>query len=94
MLIINSYKFVERYWLEQGRNVGEQVVPPVRNFNGIDVESSDNIMVCQRPTEKKMEAIFSHYFHFSCNIIMNFMAARYDICYSCCGQSSNSSLTL
>ncbi|KAH1251020.1 hypothetical protein GmHk_05G014031 [Glycine max] len=35
----------ERYWLEQGRNVGEQVVPPVRNFNGIDVESSDNIMV-------------------------------------------------
>ncbi|KAG5025369.1 hypothetical protein AAZX31_08G131700 [Glycine max] len=35
----------ERYWLEQGGNVGEQVVPLVRNFNGIDVESSDNIMV-------------------------------------------------
>ncbi|XP_020233264.1 LMBR1 domain-containing protein 2 homolog A [Cajanus cajan] len=35
----------ERSWLEQGRNVGEQVVPLVRNFNGIDVESSDNIMV-------------------------------------------------
>ncbi|TKY60249.1 LMBR1 domain-containing protein A [Spatholobus suberectus] len=35
----------ERSWLEQGRSVGEQVVPLVRNFNGIDVESSDNIMV-------------------------------------------------
>lgn len=80
MLIINSYKFVERYWLEQGGNVGEQVVPLVRNFNGIDVESSDNIMVCQHPTEKKIEAIFSHYFHLSSNIIMTLMAARYDIC--------------
>ncbi|KAG5015588.1 hypothetical protein JHK85_021724 [Glycine max] len=37
----------ERYWLEQGGNVGEQVVPLVRNFNGIDVESSDNIMFKQ-----------------------------------------------
>ncbi|RDY03948.1 LMBR1 domain-containing protein 2-like A, partial [Mucuna pruriens] len=35
----------ERYWLEQGCNVGEQVVPLARSFNGIDVESSDNIMV-------------------------------------------------
>ncbi|KAL2343088.1 hypothetical protein Fmac_004373 [Flemingia macrophylla] len=35
----------ERSWLGQGRNIGEQVVPLVRNFNGIDVESSDTIMV-------------------------------------------------
>ncbi|WJX47512.1 hypothetical protein P8452_34190 [Trifolium repens] len=34
----------ERYWLEQGRKVGEQVVPLARNFNSIDVESSNNIM--------------------------------------------------
>lgn len=35
----------ERSWLEQGRNVGEQVVPLVRNFNGIDLESNDNSTV-------------------------------------------------
>lgn len=34
----------ERYWLEQGRKVGEQVVPLARNFNSIDVESNNNIM--------------------------------------------------
>ncbi|GAU19138.1 hypothetical protein TSUD_79610 [Trifolium subterraneum] len=34
----------ERYWLEQGREVGEQVVPLSRNFSSIDVESSNNIM--------------------------------------------------
>ncbi|WVZ23030.1 hypothetical protein V8G54_001574 [Vigna mungo] len=36
---------VERSWLEQGRNVGEQVVPLVRNFNGIDLESNDSSTV-------------------------------------------------
>ncbi|XP_014509133.1 LMBR1 domain-containing protein 2 homolog A [Vigna radiata var. radiata] len=35
----------ERSWLEQGRNVGEQVVPLVRNFNGIDLESNDSSTV-------------------------------------------------
>ncbi|KAK7369321.1 hypothetical protein VNO80_11358 [Phaseolus coccineus] len=35
----------ERSWLEQGRNVGEQVVPLVRNFNGMDLESNDNSTV-------------------------------------------------
>lgn len=34
----------ERHWLEQGRKVGEQVVPLARNFNSIDVESNNNIM--------------------------------------------------
>ncbi|XP_057417002.1 uncharacterized protein LOC130711419 isoform X2 [Lotus japonicus] len=34
----------ERCWLEQGREVGEQVVPLARNFNGVDVESNNNIM--------------------------------------------------
>ncbi|XP_061365807.1 uncharacterized protein LOC133309080 [Gastrolobium bilobum] len=34
----------ERSWLEQGRKVGEQVVPLARNFNSIDVETSNNIM--------------------------------------------------
>ncbi|XP_012572214.1 uncharacterized protein [Cicer arietinum] len=34
----------ERYWLEQGRKVGEQVVPLAKNFNSIDVESSNTIM--------------------------------------------------
>ncbi|KAL5053513.1 hypothetical protein RYX36_034195 [Vicia faba] len=34
----------ERYWLEQGRKVGEQVVPLARNFNSIVVEPSNNIM--------------------------------------------------
>ncbi|CAJ1938163.1 unnamed protein product [Sphenostylis stenocarpa] len=33
----------ERSWLEQGRNVGEQVVPLVRNFNGIDLESNSTV---------------------------------------------------
>ncbi|KAI9113940.1 hypothetical protein K1719_015191 [Acacia pycnantha] len=32
----------ERSWLEQGYKVGEQVVPLARNFNNIDIESSDN----------------------------------------------------
>ncbi|KAK4256668.1 hypothetical protein QN277_006362 [Acacia crassicarpa] len=32
----------ERSWLEQGHKVGEQVVPLARNFNNIDIESSDN----------------------------------------------------
>ncbi|KAF1875856.1 hypothetical protein Lal_00006487 [Lupinus albus] len=31
----------ERYWLEQGRKVGEQVVPLARNFYSVDVESSN-----------------------------------------------------
>ncbi|CAL0325112.1 unnamed protein product [Lupinus luteus] len=31
----------ERYWLEQGRKVGEQVVPLARNFYSSDVESSN-----------------------------------------------------
>ncbi|KAJ1379872.1 LMBR1-like membrane protein [Sesbania bispinosa] len=34
----------ERCWLEQGHKVGEQVVPLARDFNGIDVEASNNIM--------------------------------------------------
>ncbi|KAK4584121.1 hypothetical protein RGQ29_022027 [Quercus rubra] len=32
----------ERTWLEQGRKVGEHVIPLARNFNGTDVESSSN----------------------------------------------------
>ncbi|KAH1196442.1 hypothetical protein AAZX31_18G014700 [Glycine max] len=34
----------ERSWLEQGCKVGEQVVPLARNFNNIDIESSNNFM--------------------------------------------------
>ncbi|XP_050894715.1 uncharacterized protein LOC127101371 isoform X1 [Lathyrus oleraceus] len=34
----------ERYWLEQGCKVGEQVVPLARNFNSIVVEPSNNVM--------------------------------------------------
>ncbi|XP_058731541.1 uncharacterized protein LOC131603257 isoform X2 [Vicia villosa] len=34
----------ERYWLEQGRKVGEQVVPLARNFNSTVVDPSNNIM--------------------------------------------------
>ncbi|XWS41614.1 hypothetical protein CRYUN_Cryun17cG0097400 [Craigia yunnanensis] len=33
----------ERSWLEQGRQVGEQVIPLARNFNGADIESGNNI---------------------------------------------------
>ncbi|XVF15251.1 hypothetical protein REPUB_Repub09cG0134800 [Reevesia pubescens] len=31
----------ERSWLEQGRQVGEQVIPLARNFNGADIESGN-----------------------------------------------------
>ncbi|RDX80853.1 LMBR1 domain-containing protein 2-like A, partial [Mucuna pruriens] len=34
----------ERFWLEQGCKVGEQVVPLARNFNNIDIESGNNFM--------------------------------------------------
>ncbi|MBA0715965.1 hypothetical protein Golax_014836 [Gossypium laxum] len=33
----------ERSWLEQGRQVGEQVIPLARNFNGADIEYGHNI---------------------------------------------------
>ncbi|KAL4353518.1 hypothetical protein GQ457_06G043660 [Hibiscus cannabinus] len=33
----------ERSWLEQGRQVGEQVIPLARNFNGADIEHGNNI---------------------------------------------------
>ncbi|MBA0561039.1 hypothetical protein Golob_017898, partial [Gossypium lobatum] len=33
----------ERSWLEQGRQVGEQVIPLARNFNGADIEFGHNI---------------------------------------------------
>ncbi|KHG06121.1 LMBR1 domain-containing 2 [Gossypium arboreum] len=33
----------ERSWLEQGRRVGEQVIPLARNFNGADIEYGHNI---------------------------------------------------
>ncbi|KAE8675661.1 homeobox-leucine zipper protein ATHB-6-like [Hibiscus syriacus] len=33
----------ERSWLEQGCQVGEQVIPLARNFNGADVEHGNNI---------------------------------------------------
>ncbi|XVE86825.1 hypothetical protein DITRI_Ditri18aG0065900 [Diplodiscus trichospermus] len=33
----------ERSWLEQGRQIGEQVIPLARNFNGADIESGNNI---------------------------------------------------
>ncbi|OMO73071.1 LMBR1-like membrane protein [Corchorus olitorius] len=33
----------ERSWLEQGRQVGEQVIPLARNFNGADIESGNNV---------------------------------------------------
>lgn len=37
----------ERSWLEQGRMVGEHVIPLARNFNSIDLESgSSNSTVC------------------------------------------------
>lgn len=32
----------ERTWFEQGRKVGEHVIPLARNFNGTDVESGSN----------------------------------------------------
>ncbi|XP_021897450.1 LMBR1 domain-containing protein 2 homolog A, partial [Carica papaya] len=32
----------ERSWLEEGKNVGEHVVPLARNFNGADIESGSN----------------------------------------------------
>ncbi|XP_031262590.1 LMBR1 domain-containing protein 2 homolog A [Pistacia vera] len=32
----------ERSWLEQGRKVGDNVVPLARNFNGTDIESGSN----------------------------------------------------
>ncbi|XP_022854996.1 uncharacterized protein LOC111376279 [Olea europaea var. sylvestris] len=40
MLILQK----ERMWLEQGRKVGEHVIPLARNFNGVsmDLESGDN----------------------------------------------------
>lgn len=39
----------ERSWLEQGRKVGDNVVPLARNFNNTDIESGDNSsMVCIR----------------------------------------------
>ncbi|XP_027334110.1 LMBR1 domain-containing protein 2 homolog A isoform X2 [Abrus precatorius] len=34
----------ERSWLEEGRKVGEHVVPLARNFNSIDIESGNNLM--------------------------------------------------
>jgi hypothetical protein len=36
----------ERTWFEQGRKVGEHVIPLARNFNGTDVESGSNNTVC------------------------------------------------
>ncbi|KAI4345274.1 hypothetical protein L6164_012411 [Bauhinia variegata] len=33
----------ERYWLEQGCKVGEQIVPLARSFNSVDIESGSNI---------------------------------------------------
>ncbi|KAE8725683.1 homeobox-leucine zipper protein ATHB-6-like [Hibiscus syriacus] len=33
----------ERSWLEQGCQVGEQVIPLARNFNGADIEHGNNI---------------------------------------------------
>ncbi|KAK8538923.1 hypothetical protein V6N13_009271 [Hibiscus sabdariffa] len=33
----------ERSWLEQGHQVGEQVIPLARNFNGVDIEHGNNI---------------------------------------------------
>ncbi|XP_057434267.1 uncharacterized protein LOC130726963 isoform X1 [Lotus japonicus] len=41
----------ERSWLEQGHKVGEQVVPLARNFNGVDIESANNLM--ERHVEMK-----------------------------------------
>ncbi|KAK4411700.1 hypothetical protein Sango_0243000 [Sesamum angolense] len=32
----------ERTWLEQGRKVGEHVIPLARNFNGMDIESGNS----------------------------------------------------
>lgn len=40
--------FAERSWLEQGRKLGEHVLPLARNFNGVtvDLESEGNAIVC------------------------------------------------
>lgn len=40
--------FSERTWLEEGRKVGESVVPLARTFNGMssDLESGSNTAVC------------------------------------------------
>ena len=53
--MIDSVLFIERSWLEQGCKVGEQVVPLARNFNNIDIESSNNFMVCWHTSHKKLD---------------------------------------
>lgn len=46
----NLYTFAERTWLEQGRKVGEHVIPLARNFNdaSMDLESGSRNKVCDR----------------------------------------------
>lgn len=49
-VLLNSVNFpyTERMWLEQGRKVGEHVIPLARNFNGMstDLESGRSSNVC------------------------------------------------
>lgn len=53
LCLISSVLFVERSWLEQGRKIGEeQVVPLARNFNGLDIESGNNYVVCRHSFKK------------------------------------------
>ncbi|KAL2246629.1 UNVERIFIED_CONTAM: LMBR1 domain-containing protein 2 B [Sesamum indicum] len=49
----------ERTWLEQGRKVGEHVIPLARNFNGMDIESGNstdgNTVEMKMPSDSSKE---------------------------------------
>lgn len=51
ILMHRTLIFAERSWLEQGRKIGEHVLPLARNFNSmtVDLESNGNAIVCDLP---------------------------------------------